>query len=57
MLASNMNYATASVDLKGLGLPPASGLTQVLDSGAKINALKTGFTFESVGSGAFILAM
>jgi len=54
VLASNMNYATTTVHLTDLGLK-SKGTTQVLDSGAAVNPDKTGFTFESVGSGAFVV--
>ncbi|KAF9458112.1 hypothetical protein BDZ94DRAFT_1313563 [Collybia nuda] len=55
VLASNMNYATVSVHLSELGLPKASIASQALDSGATTLPDKAGFTFESVGSGAWIL--
>ncbi|GLB44489.1 hypothetical protein LshimejAT787_1701160 [Lyophyllum shimeji] len=54
VLASNMNYATATVQLSGLGLK-SKGITQVLDSGAVVSPDQAGFTFESVGSGAFVV--
>ncbi|KAF8890734.1 hypothetical protein BD779DRAFT_1671264 [Infundibulicybe gibba] len=52
VLASNMNYFVVPITLADLGLS-AGAISQVLDSGAKING--KGFTFESIGSGAFIL--
>ncbi|KAF5376671.1 hypothetical protein D9615_007900 [Tricholomella constricta] len=54
VLASNMNYATATVRLVDLGLH-SRAINQVLNSGAVIKSDKTGFTFESVGSGAFVV--
>jgi hypothetical protein len=53
VLASNMNYATVTVHLTDLGLPTASITSQALDSGAVGD--RTGLTFESVGSGAWIV--
>ncbi|KAG5645133.1 hypothetical protein DXG03_006850 [Asterophora parasitica] len=54
VLATNLNYATTTIRLSDLGLK-SSGIKQVLNSGALVTTDKTGFTFESVGSGAFVV--
>ncbi|KAF5329517.1 hypothetical protein D9619_009064 [Psilocybe cf. subviscida] len=55
VLAANMNSATASVAISpSLGLNPTT-VTQVLNSGASVDSTKSHFTFNSVGSGAFIV--
>lgn len=54
VLASNMNYANRAVTLRDLGLT-ATQIVQVFDSDAKANPDGSGFTFESVGSGGFII--
>ncbi|KAF8064328.1 hypothetical protein FPV67DRAFT_215032 [Lyophyllum atratum] len=54
VLASNMNYAAVTIRLTDISLK-SKGIEQVLDSGAVVNHDKTGFTFESVGSGAFVV--
>jgi len=53
LLATNLNYNVATLDL---GTVPASGksVQQVFNSGSAVNG--TGITFQSVGSGAFILS-
>lgn len=55
VLASNMNSATASVTLSELGLLKAAIASQALNSGATALPGKDGFTFESVGSGAWVV--
>jgi hypothetical protein len=52
LLATNLNYDVSTLDLGAL---PASGqnLQQIFDSGSSVNA--TSITFQSVGSGAFLL--
>jgi len=54
VVATNLNYAAASITLAELGLPH-SGVTvrQIFDSSA--NFASDAFQFESVGSGAFIV--
>jgi len=54
ILATNMNYTTVTVRIADLGLKP-KGITQVLNSGAVLTPDTTGLTFESVGSGAFVV--
>ncbi|PFH50013.1 hypothetical protein AMATHDRAFT_62037 [Amanita thiersii Skay4041] len=56
VLASNMNDEAQSVTLADLGLPSSGATTQqIMDSGSQVMA-GSGFTFESVGSGAFIVS-
>lgn len=55
VLASNMNYATVNLSLAALSLSTGIISSQVLNSGAVVNPGKSGFTFESVGSGGFIV--
>lgn len=54
VLATNMNYTKITISLADLGLR-SSHTTQVLDSGAAISDNQRGFTFDSVGSGAFVI--
>jgi hypothetical protein len=55
LLATNLNYNAYSLDLSNLPsrLGSSKSVTPVLDSGAEYSG--THITFESVGSGAFIL--
>lgn len=56
VLATNMNYATGSVTLADLGLENGvDRVTQVYNGGSQINASGGGLTFESVGSGGFVV--
>ena len=56
VLATNMNYFSAEVSLRDLGLANAILVTQVLDSGAAIDpSTESDLLFDSVGSGAFIV--
>ncbi|KAG6889321.1 hypothetical protein C0992_005647 [Termitomyces sp. T32_za158] len=54
VLASNMNDKNATLLFQDLGLEP-SNIVQLLDSGSTTIPDKSGLTFESVGSGAFIV--
>jgi len=59
VLATNMNYAEVTVSLVDLSVSVngsgTAGITQVFDSGANMSSDGKGFTFESVGSGAFVV--
>ncbi|KAG6826892.1 hypothetical protein H0H92_013998 [Tricholoma furcatifolium] len=54
LLASNMNYDVATLNLGDLGVV-CNEIVQILDSGAGASSDNTSLSFESVGSGAFIL--
>lgn len=54
ILASNMNDKNATILFQDLGLEP-SKIVQLLDSGSAASRDKSGLSFESVGSGAFIV--
>jgi hypothetical protein len=53
LLATNLNYHVATLDLR---IVHASGknVQQVFNSGSAVGG--TGITFQSVGSGAFVLS-
>ena len=56
VLATNTKYSPVSIPITHLGLS-SSGISveQVLDTGTKIDSNHTNISFESVGSGAFII--
>jgi hypothetical protein len=56
VLATNTKYSSVSIPITSFGLP-SSGISvkQVLDTGTKIDSDRANISFESVGSGAFII--
>ncbi|KAJ8522189.1 hypothetical protein ONZ45_g1216 [Pleurotus djamor] len=58
VVGTNMNYAEVSVGLSNLpnGLGMGVTITQVFNSDARTNTNNSGFTFEEVGSGAWVLS-
>lgn len=54
LLATNLNYANATLELAAAGFGAVREVTQVLDSGATLS--KGVISFESVGTGGFILS-
>lgn len=58
VLATNPNYVSATVTLADLGLSNGVGrVTQVFNSGSSVNADGKGLSFNSVGSGGFIVKL
>ncbi|TFK71552.1 hypothetical protein BDN72DRAFT_869928 [Pluteus cervinus] len=56
VLAANMDYSTQTVTLAELGLANGVGrIMQVFDSGSHVNADGRTLSFDSVGSGGFIV--
>ncbi|KAF9529879.1 hypothetical protein CPB83DRAFT_811551 [Crepidotus variabilis] len=55
VLATNLNYAATSVQFKDVGLSTANRIEQILDTGAKTDEIAGILSFESIGSGGFII--
>jgi hypothetical protein len=51
VIATNLNYRTATVSLKDIGIKSSTG-KQVFDSGARLQSASV--VLDSVGSGAFV---
>ncbi|KAJ3568689.1 hypothetical protein NP233_g5551 [Leucocoprinus birnbaumii] len=57
VLGTNMNNANTNITFGQLGLPAtgsSSGISQVLDSGAEVDAARNHFVFTATGTGAWI---
>ncbi|CAA7262238.1 unnamed protein product [Cyclocybe aegerita] len=56
VLGTNINYSTAVIRMRDLGLPLSQvSVAQVLDTGASVDPARGHFIFQAVGSGAFVI--
>ena len=56
VLATNTKYSPVSIQIADLGISFSEiSVEQVLDTGTKIDSDQTSISFQSVGSGAFII--